>query len=80
MQNKKIQLWALGISSYNCKIEYIAGKTNYCAVLLSRTPHRDDANETDEDNINPDINHNAYESNTINPNACNPTTFEVLKL
>jgi len=28
MQNKKIQLWALGIAGYDCNIEYIAGKEN----------------------------------------------------
>ena len=36
MQNKKIQLCALGIGGYNCNIEYIAGKENTCADLLSR--------------------------------------------
>ena len=38
MQNKKIQLWALSMSGYNCSIEYIAGTTNTCADLLSRHP------------------------------------------
>ena len=35
MQNKKIQLWALSIGGYNAKIEYIEGKKNVCADLLS---------------------------------------------
>ena len=39
MQNKKIQLWALSMSGYNCTIEYIEGTTNTCADLLSRDPH-----------------------------------------
>lgn len=43
--------------------------------MLSRTPHRDATNETDEENISPDINDNAYEINTINSNAFNPKTF-----
>ena len=38
MQNKKIQLWALTIAGYNCKVEYIAGTSNSCADLLSRVP------------------------------------------
>ena len=38
MQNKKIQLWALGMSGYNCTVEYMAGKSNTCAELLSRHP------------------------------------------
>lgn len=43
--------------------------------MLSRTPHRDATNKTDEENISPDINENAYEINTINSNAFNPKTF-----
>ena len=38
VQNKKVQLWALGMARYNCRIEYIPGKTNTCADLLSRKP------------------------------------------
>ena len=38
MQNRKIQMWALGMAGYNCKVEYIEGKTNTCADLLSRHP------------------------------------------
>ena len=61
MQNKKIQLWALGISGYNCKIEYISGKENTCADLLSRSPCSD--NEVKDDNIEVDISNNAFEVN-----------------
>ena len=43
MQNKKIQQWALSIAGYNCKIEYIEGRFNCCADLLSRIP---DSQET----------------------------------
>ena len=38
MKNKKIQLWALEISRYNCHTEYIPRTQNTCANLLSRTP------------------------------------------
>ena len=38
MQNEKVHLWALGISGYNCKIEYISGVQNTCADLWSRSP------------------------------------------
>ena len=37
MQNRKVQMWALSIAGYNCKIEYIEGATNTVADLLSRT-------------------------------------------
>ena len=43
MQNKKIQLWALGLSGYNCKVEYIKGVENTCADLLSRTPQNSES-------------------------------------
>ena len=50
MQNKKIQLWALSMSGYNCTIEYIAGTTNTCADLLSRHPrHPDNVRKTSDD-------------------------------
>ena len=74
MQNKKIQLWALGISGYNCKIEYIAGPENTCADLLSRLPSTKDSpgqqNQT-EINVEPDINRNTYEINALNSNLFN---------
>ena len=35
MQNKKIQLWALGMAGYDCTIVYIPGTENTCADLLS---------------------------------------------
>ena len=47
MPNKKIQLWALSMSGYNCTIDYIAGTTNTCADLLSR--HQDNVKETSDD-------------------------------
>ena len=59
MQNKKIQLWALSISGYNCKIEYIAGPENTCADLLSRLPSEKDTQNDHSDfhnTIEPDIN------------------------
>lgn len=38
--NKKIQQWALKITGYNCTIEYLSGKDNTCADLLSRIPNQ----------------------------------------
>ena len=38
MQNKKVQLWALSMAGYNCRMKYIPGTTNTCADLLSRKP------------------------------------------
>ena len=36
IENKKIQYWTTNIRGYNCKIEYIEGKKNVCADMLSR--------------------------------------------
>lgn len=33
--NKKIQMWALKLSGYNCRIEYLSSKENTCADSLS---------------------------------------------
>ena len=71
MQNKKIQLWALSISGYNCKIEYIAGPENTCADLLSRLPSEKDTQNDHSDSHNtmePDINENTFEINAFNSN------------
>jgi hypothetical protein len=37
----------LSIAGYNCKVEYIEGRFNCCADLLSRLPSN--ANEPDDD-------------------------------
>ena len=69
MQNKKIQLWALSIPGYNCKIEHIAGQENTCADLLSRLPSEKDTQNDHSDSHNtmePDINENTFEINAFN--------------
>ena len=72
MQNKKIQLWALGIAGYNCTIEYIAGVENTCADLLSRSPLKE--NRPSED-LTPDLSDKAFEINALNSNKFNPKDF-----
>ncbi|MCG8033371.1 MAG: DDE-type integrase/transposase/recombinase [Candidatus Thiodiazotropha taylori] len=79
IQNKKIQLWALGISGYNCRIEYIKGTDNSCADLLSRIP--ESAGLTQEtDTYEPDINDKAYQINALNSNRFDPREFASCKL
>ena len=79
MQNKKIQLWALGIAGYNCKIEYIKGTDSSCADLLSRMPQS--AGLTQEnDTYEPDISDKAYEINALNSNRFDPKEFASCKL
>lgn len=71
MQNKKIQLWALGIACYNCSIEYIAGTEKICADLLSKKPDADDS-VTVTRTVEPDFNDNTFEVGAINLIAINP--------
>jgi hypothetical protein len=78
MQNKKIQLCALGIAGYNCNIEYIVGKENTCADLLSRSqpqPEKTNKPHTGDNNIEHDISNNAFEISTINSNKFNSKQF-----
>jgi hypothetical protein len=67
MQNKKVQLCALGTSGYNCKIEYISGVQNTCAELLSRSPTYAE-NQDDDGEIKVDVSEKAFEINTFNSN------------
>ena len=73
MQNKKIQMWALSMSGYNCNTKNIEGTTNTCADLLSR--HSDKVNETqnsdkelDGDQTVLDVNDNLFEINMLDSN------------
>lgn len=73
MQNRKVQSWALSIAGYDCTIEYIEGKNNVIADLLSRSPpDKDDGNETD---LVPEVNDYALQVNVINSNEFQPKEF-----
>ena len=74
IENKKIQLWVLVMSGYNCKTEYIAGTENTCADLLSRKPN----SECIDPILKPfelDINDNTFEVGMINSNEMDPKEF-----
>ncbi|XP_060071985.1 uncharacterized protein LOC132551825 [Ylistrum balloti] len=76
MQNRKIQLWALSLSGYNCRVEYIPGTENTCADLLSRSPGQttteDDTNPNDDC---PDITDKTFEIAVLNSNQFDPKDF-----
>lgn len=65
IQNKKIQLWALSISGYNCKIEHLPGKQNVIADFFSRPPMTDKETES-ESKFEPQINDNPYKIKPVN--------------
>ncbi|CAG2220461.1 unnamed protein product [Mytilus edulis] len=73
MQNKKIQLWALNITGYNCTIQYIPGPQNVCADFMSRLPSDEKPNENPDPY--PDISDNTYEINVINSNRFHFTDY-----
>ncbi|KAK3108120.1 hypothetical protein FSP39_001638 [Pinctada imbricata] len=78
MQNKKIQLWALSIAGYNCKIEYVKGEDNHCADLLSRIPHPKTSKTTTKSKKGedePDIDDRALEIGALNSNEFIPRDF-----
>ena len=70
MQKKKIQLWALNISAYNCTIEYIPGVKNVVADFLSRLPTKQVQIKEEEEVL--DTNDNNYEINVIDSSALKP--------
>ena len=77
MQNKKIQMWALGIAGYNCQIEYIPGSSNILADLLSRPPEGKTTEPCPvEDDIGTaEINDNTFKIGVINSSHLNPKQF-----
>ena len=75
IQNKKIQHWTTNICSYSCKIEYIEGKKNSCADMLSCLPHRPSDSNDDNGHNDPDITDETFEVSIINSNNINPKTF-----
>ena len=61
--NKKIQQWALKITGCNCIIEYLSGKRNTCADLLSSIPNQlEQQSELQET----EIDDKSYQINVIN--------------
>ena len=66
--------WALSIAGYSCKVEYIEGRFNCCADLLSRLPSTisDDEAEEKSECDEPDVKDNFFEVNVLNSNVFSP--------
>ena len=85
MQNRKVQLWALSIAGYDANIEYIEGKKNVCADLLSRIPGLDKEGIEDRTNspiADVDISDNTFEINVVNSNQMEtsmPSKYNVVQ-
>ena len=78
MQNKKIQLWALCMAGYNCKVQYVKGSDNP-SDLLSRVPTRKCQNGSDIQDAGSDVEEldvdGALEIGVINSNEFHPSKF-----
>ncbi|CAG2232916.1 Transposon Ty3-G Gag-Pol polyprotein,Retrovirus-related Pol polyprotein from transposon opus,Retrovirus-related Pol polyprotein from transposon 297,Retrovirus-related Pol polyprotein from transposon 17.6,Transposon Ty3-I Gag-Pol polyprotein [Mytilus edulis] len=75
LPNPVKELWALGIASYNCKIEWLAGTDNTIADYLSRRPPGQEGNQNQNETIEVDISDKAFQINTLNSNEFNPKDF-----
>ena len=75
MQNKKVQMWAMGMAGYNCQVEYIPGSTNVLADLLSRMPEGPKG-EHDRVEIGPrDVSDNTFEIGVLDSSGVNTETY-----
>ena len=63
------------IHGYKCKIEYIEGKKNVCAVMLSCLPHRPLDSNDDNELSGLDITDKMFEVTLINSSNINPKNF-----
>ncbi|MCG8078877.1 MAG: DDE-type integrase/transposase/recombinase [Candidatus Thiodiazotropha taylori] len=75
LQNKKLQLWSLGIAGYNCKVEYLKGSENTCADLLSRLQQNVGLSQEEDSAYEPEINANTYEIGAMNSNKFQPKDY-----
>ena len=69
-------MWALAIAGYNCTIQYIPGKNNYVADMLSRRPEQkvDDEQDSMAQETVEEHDH-SYEINVINSNQVDPKQY-----
>ena len=81
MQNRKIQLWALSMAGYNCRIEYIQGTTNTYLDLLSRHPDNVGLEkEKDEQDVPLDVNDNSCQVNVLDSTNFDPKSYASCEL
>ncbi|GFN74253.1 retrovirus-related pol polyprotein from transposon [Plakobranchus ocellatus] len=81
--NRKIQIWVLHISAYECTIEHIKGENNVIADLLSRMPndiHTAERHSQVESEV--DVPDSTYRVEVLNSNQFEPrsdTAYEAKK-
>lgn len=67
---------------YNCKVEYIDGRFNCCADLLSKVPSGSKDEETEEQSEcdEPDVKNIFFEVNMLNSNALSPKILAICEV
>ena len=72
IQNKKIQHWTTNLQGCNYTIEYIEGRKNVCADMLSRLQH---PISVDSECSDPDITDKTFEENFIDSSRIDPKKY-----
>ena len=81
MPNRKIQLWALSMAGYNCRIENIQGTTNICADLLSKHPDNVGLEKVRyEQDVSLNVNDNSYQVNVLDSTNFDPKAYASCEL
>ena len=76
LTNKRLQLWSLNLASYNVKPEYIEGKLNAYADLLSRHPLADsNGDEAENTRLEEHPADEMIEVNVLNSNRFAPKDY-----
>ena len=74
-KNRRCQSWAMTVNSYNCKIEYLRGKENVTADLLSRSPPLNDKDDRTVENKESDDTMEQAEVAVLNSNHFDPADY-----
>ena len=72
IQNTKIQHWTRNLWGYNCTIEYIEGRKNVCADMLSRLQH---SISKDSECSDLDITDKTFEVNFVDSSRIDPKKY-----
>ena len=82
IKNRKIEMWALSIAGYpGCKIEYLEGRLNAVADLMSRSPGKikEEQSQNSDKNDEVDISDKFFEIGVINSNRLSEKQKQIVE-